>query len=255
MSNSISDAEKSFVDRVLANAWANSTASRYSAAVKDYLAFCDSRHKSASDALPATEELLCLYAASMASAKAGFTTSGKILGLHTWHVQNNIAWPGGTRLKYVLKAIENLRLPESFQPERPPVSTEMLEHLSTVLTLSDPLDACVWAIATTSMWSQIRMGEILPKTEKAYDKSLFPCWSNFRLPNVSGSRSLYLPHTKKEGKKGETVIVTRQDHLCDLIDALANHVLVNKCGAKDALAEYLVPDGRHVPLVLRKFLG
>lgn len=146
----LSDERLGRINEVIAHSWAASTYDKYSSAVMDFLAFCKSEGIKLSEALPSSEDLLCFYIASMAGRLAGGTAGNKISGLKSWHIENDWLWAGSLRLKHTIRGTENLRPPKSKKPERPPLSVKMLKAVRDNLDLTRPLDACVWAIATTS---------------------------------------------------------------------------------------------------------
>lgn len=248
----ISCKDKQMVDYVINHAWSHSTLDRYDASVKQFFSFCHSRGIAPTGVV--SEDLLCSFAASMAGSRAGGTAAAKIAAVKAWHVQNNLPWMGSSRLKYTLKGTENLRPQESIKPKRPPVSSEMLDVIRNNLDMGSPEDACIWAIVTTSFWSQIRMGEICPKTEKDFNVALTPTWQQFGNPNRSGSRTLHLPRTKRGGTKGETVMVSRQRLKLDPIAALENHARVNRCQTTDTVAAFRNASGILMGLTLRRLL-
>lgn len=203
------DMDQQKVNAVINHAWSTSTLERYDAYVREFFAFCRTRGIQTSKGFHASERLLCAFAASMAGSKAGGTASAKISALKAWHIQNDLPWMGSSRLKYTLKGTESLRPLDSIKEKRPPVSMEMFHIFRDHLDLSSPEDACIWAVACTTFWSQIRMGEFCPKTEKNYDMDTTPTWERFGPPFSRGTRTLHLPRTKRGGVKGETVVVTR----------------------------------------------
>lgn len=127
-------------------------------------------------------------------------------------------------------------------------------YIKANLDLSSPLDACVWAVTTTAFWGQIRLEEFLPSRECHFDPSVLPAWSNFGVPNDTGTRSLFLPWTKKSGRKGEMVVITRQSVDCDPINALANYLRVNNAVSNAPICSYLNKEGQVVALTTRKLL-
>ena len=162
------------INNVVAHAWRESTADRYSSHLKDYLWFCKSKCIPQGSQLPASADILCLYVALMARRLAGRIATSKILGLHCWHIQNNLLWPTLLWLNYAIKGIDNLKPVTSKRIERPPVSCEMLQHLHSSLDHLDLHDICIWAMALTTFWGQIWLGEILPKREQGFDKVSLP---------------------------------------------------------------------------------
>ncbi|KAF8063169.1 hypothetical protein FPV67DRAFT_1672210 [Lyophyllum atratum] len=231
------------VDEILQRAWKKSTSGKYASAVDDFVRFCTAHSVPLSEALPASEPLLCAYASTFAGVLAGGTVRGKMSALRSWHIQNGLPWHSSLQLKYIIRGIENMRPVESIRPPRPPVSIQMIESLSQTLSSTDPFDVCVLALATTCFWGQIRLGEILPNREIGYDAALFPRWSDLKVPNARGSRVLHLPSTKTGGTFGEDVMITRQLSPFDPIAALEAHAVINHLNGSTSLASYVSSAG------------
>ncbi|KAF5381009.1 hypothetical protein D9615_003938 [Tricholomella constricta] len=242
------------IDRTISQAWRPSTASRYALAVSQFTDFCSAESVPLSYCLPASEDLLCAFASSLAGHNAGATIRNKCSALRGWHIQNNVPWFGGLQLSYTIKGAENMRPANSRRPERQAVSSEMLGALYSKLDLSCSFDICVLFVATTCFWAQLRLGEILPSRESAFVTNDFPRWEDLREPNTNGSRVLHLPRTKTGGSNGENVIVTWQ-HQCDPITALLLHAQVNGSVSSHHIASYLSSQHVRVSLTRRKFLS
>ncbi|KAF5384197.1 hypothetical protein D9615_003232 [Tricholomella constricta] len=241
------------INRTISQAWRPSTAERYALAVSQFTEYCAAEAIPLSYCLPASEALLCAFASSLAGRNAGGTIRNKCSALRGWHIQNNVPWFGGIQLSYVVKGAENMRPPDSRRAERPAVTSEMLDILSSSLDLSKSFDACVFFVATSSFWGQIRLGEILPTRESGFVASNFPRWEDLKVPNANGSRLLHLPHTKTGGTVGENVIITRQLQ-ADPIEALLHHQFINGSASNEHIASYWSNQHARVALTKRKFL-
>lgn len=73
--------------------------------------------------LPASVDVLSLYAASMAGSLSGRAVGNKLSALKSWHIQQNMPWPSLVRLKHTVR--------------------EMMTCIKSNLDLSNPLHACV----------------------------------------------------------------------------------------------------------------
>ncbi|KAF5373349.1 hypothetical protein D9615_007467 [Tricholomella constricta] len=243
------------VDRAIRHAWQPSTTSAYSRGVRDFFDFCDREKIPLSACIPASEALLCTFAASFGGSLSGGTIRSKCSALRSWHIQNSLPWLGGTQLAYVIKGCENMRPAQSFIAKRAAFSLVDLTILLETLDSSSPLDACVAFVASAAFWGQLRLGELLPSRETHVPKLSFPSWSDLKSPNAAGSRVLHLPHSKTKGNAGENVILTRQ-HLADPIACLDNHFLANEPPDRShPLAAYKSVNGTLVTLSKRKFLA
>ncbi|KAJ6597345.1 hypothetical protein B0H10DRAFT_1803378, partial [Mycena sp. CBHHK59/15] len=204
--------------------------------------------------LPASEFLLCAFAASYAGSLAVSTVEGKLAAIRAWHIINDERYNGSVRLNYVLKGIENLA-PDAL-PSRPPITDDMLLMLHRHLDHSNGFDAAVFSAATTAFWCQCRLGEILSKTERSFDPTLVPTVRNLGQPcSKAGSRVLRLPNTKTKRKKGENTFMGRQRAPSDPVGAVEAHISINDLSGADPLFSYRVQNGGLLALTKRKFLA
>lgn len=251
----LSEGAKLMVNIALGRAWADSTLEKYRNSLSHFHAFCDKEHVPSSLRLPASEFLLCAFAASSAGVLAGSTVSGKLAAVRAWHIINNKDYKGGTRLSYVIKGVENMAPGSSSLPPRQPITADMLRLLYEHLDMTNPFDASVYAAAVVGFWCQCRLGEILSSTERSFDPRFVPCVSNLRLPCTSaGSRILHLPWTKVAGHKGEDCFVGRQHGRTDPIAALDHQMLVNAPSHGEPLFCYSIASGGRLALTRRKFM-
>ncbi|KAI6106025.1 hypothetical protein EV401DRAFT_1873686 [Pisolithus croceorrhizus] len=63
-------------------------------------------------------------------------------------------------INWSLQGLENLNTHRWCPPPRPPVTIAMLTALKRTLTLDDPFDTCIWAMATCAFFGMMRFGEV-----------------------------------------------------------------------------------------------
>lgn len=207
----LSEGASQMINIALGRAWADSTLEKYRNGLSHFHGFCDKENVPLGLRLPASEFLLCAFAASHAGVLAGSTVSGKLSAVRAWHIMNNVAYNGGLRLSYVLKGVENMSPADSSRPPRPPITVDMLRLLHDNLNMENPLDVSVYAAAVVAFWCQCRLGELFSTTERHFDPRLVPLFKNLKPPcTPAGSRLLHLPFTKTAGFKGEDSFVGRQ---------------------------------------------
>jgi hypothetical protein len=231
----------------LAHAWADSTIWKYTSGVRQFHVFCDRERVPFKFRLPASEFLLCSFAASDAGVLSGNTAQNRISAVRAWHIASNVQWYGSIRLNYVLNGVENLTPAQSCKPPRPPITRVMLEMLETHLSHTDTLDVSVLAAAKTAFWGQCRLAEILSPTATKLpptSKVLVTLRSHLRPPcTSSGSRMLHLAQTKTKGRKGEDIIICRQYGASDPIEAIRLHLAINVCGDDLPIFSYITASG------------
>ncbi|KAF5387865.1 hypothetical protein D9615_000293 [Tricholomella constricta] len=241
-------------ESVISCAWKPSTSAGYSRAIQQFFTFCSDTGVPPSACLPASEDLLCAFAASFSGLLAGNSIRSKCAALRSWHILNGLPWLGGTHLSYTIKGCEASRPASSFASKRAPVTSNMLSTLLSGLDLNDCRDSCVASVATTAFWGQLRLGELLPDRESLVPERLLPSWSHLGPPNANGSRVLHLPQSKTSGSAGEDVVIMRQS-AADPVACLLGHQRINAVDDSWLLSWYRSSDGMPVALSKRKFLA
>jgi hypothetical protein len=236
------------------NAWHTNTLNKYGSGVEHFIAFCDRENIPAHLRLPASEHLLCAFAASSAGHRAGDTISSDLSAVRAWHIINNAPYMGGLQLKYTIKGARNLTPESSKRPPRPPVSWEMLEILVKELNHEDPEDICVLACALAATSGQARLGEFLPTSMSTHDPSRHPSVSDLQPPTTAGgSRALKLPHTKTTGIAGDTIFLCSQNDCTDPNNVINKHLEINQLPLHYPLFSYRLRGG-YAALTKQKFL-
>ncbi|KAJ3776709.1 hypothetical protein FB446DRAFT_635544 [Lentinula raphanica] len=219
----------------------------------DVVKFLDWAHAerlTISDVLPASENTLCNYAASLAGLVSGGTAKAKFSSLKSWTVLEGHRWLGADRLKKVLAGVDRATPASSFRAKRHPVLPKHLRALHDGLSHQSGLDVCVAAAAKVMMYGQLRSGEVLPSNSDVlkYDSLSMPLAQHLGSVNDSGSRCLFLPSTKTTHRRGDDVLIPVQNGRTDPVQALQDHFAINNVSNVDPLFSYL--DERCVRRVL-----
>ncbi|KAJ7749078.1 hypothetical protein DFH07DRAFT_746906 [Mycena maculata] len=242
------------IDKVIRHAWAPAMLDKYDNGLAHFLSYCDEMEVPTSFRLPASEFLLCAFAASFAGSLASSTVENKLNGVRAWHIINNVEYKGSLRLNYVMKGVANLA-PDALPP-RPPITLEMLRLLYDHLDLSGPFDAAVFCAAVVAFWCQCRLGELFSTTERSFNPKLIPSVSDLAPPcTTAGSRLLRLPCTKTKRTRGESTFLSKQKGFSDPVDAVDHHLSANQLQASDPLFSYCTANGGLLALTKRKFMA
>ena len=137
------------------------TRSNYGAGLLRFTQFCDEQGIHESLRVPASAELLSLFAAHHAGRASGKTLNNWLAGLHFWHVVNGAPWNGDDMLHHVRRGFTKLVPPSSKRAKRPPVTIDALCVLHDRLDLTNTFDAAVWAVASVAFWSCCRSAFLL----------------------------------------------------------------------------------------------
>jgi hypothetical protein len=242
------------VKHTIGQAWQNSTLQKYHGGVKKFIAFCDRERIPHRLRLPASEHILCAFAASSAGSCSGDSIRNSLSAIRAWHIINNAPYMTGLRLHYTLKGAHNMTPVSSRHPLRPPVSWEMLEILYKELDHSNPEDICILACALAATSGQARLGELLPSCMSKHNPSTHPSVSDLQPPSTAGgSRALNLPTSKTTGKNGATIYLCAQNDCTNPIIPLNDHLRINSPPANFPLFSHRLRDG-YVGLTKRRFL-
>ncbi|KAG2051500.1 hypothetical protein BDR06DRAFT_889764, partial [Suillus hirtellus] len=95
--------------------------------------------------------------------------------VRAWHIAQG--WPpplnnsNHEHINWSLRGLENLH-GRKHKLLRPPITLTMLMALKATLTLSDPFNACIWAMASCAFFRMMRFGEVSCKSRVAFNTSL-----------------------------------------------------------------------------------
>ncbi|KAJ3924674.1 MAG: hypothetical protein NXY57DRAFT_969322 [Lentinula lateritia] len=178
--------------------------------IAEFLDWAHQHRLHAKDVLPASEVILCEYAAEFRGKLAGASVKAKLSAIKGWTIMKGYTWQGGDCLRKVLTGVERSAPPSSFRPEREPVKKSHLSILHAELDLSDTngLDCCIAAAADLMFYSQLRAGEILPTNSSfsQYNTKFMPKISDLSKTNAAGLKRLFLPRTKTSQMRGDKVM-------------------------------------------------
>ncbi|KAG1751558.1 uncharacterized protein EDB91DRAFT_1045721 [Suillus paluster] len=212
----------------------------YGAGLRKFHLFCDIFSIPEADRLPASFKLLHSFALwAITDPQPG--DSIFLRGLRTWHIAQG--WPPPlseshhNRINWSLCSLENIQISRQ-RPLRPPVTLSMLVALKATLVLSDPFDACVWAIASCAFFGMMRFGEVSVTSRAAFtpSKHLTRAHTFFGVDLLGSPYACLDLPSAKTARAGEiqSVFLNEQGDLCPLA-ALCNLAQVVPALADDPL--------------------
>ncbi|KAF9018067.1 hypothetical protein BDP27DRAFT_1440309 [Rhodocollybia butyracea] len=203
--------------------------------LRPYLTWCSNRGLSASQSLPASEQLLSEYAASLACDVTKSTAACYLLAIEDWHVQNGFTHQDGNNLR---------SLSASVKPLLPPASGRITINKDHMIILHNGLDlsgrnglhSCV-AAAVQCLWAgQIRASELLNSSDiQNFTSCSYPTVSSLRVSNIDATRRLKLPQSQDE------VVIPASSGVNATInanDALIDHICINRLEPQHPLFSY-----------------
>ncbi|KAG1874841.1 hypothetical protein F4604DRAFT_1498517, partial [Suillus subluteus] len=145
-------------------------AGNYGAGLRKFHLFCDIFSIPETDRLPAAFELLHSFALW---APISISVVRKYLAaVRAWHIAQG--WPPPlsddhhARINWSLRGLDNL-VTSRRKPLRPPITLDMLHAIKATLELSDPFDACIWAMASCAFFGMMRFGEVSVESRAAFN--------------------------------------------------------------------------------------
>ncbi|GBE84447.1 hypothetical protein SCP_0604260 [Sparassis crispa] len=205
---------------------------------------------------PASSILMASFIATLAEAYSGKTIGNYITGIRAWHLLHGLPWVmKKNEMDVLLKSADVLTPSSSKCTPREPFTIEILAHIHGKLSLSEPLDAAVWACLTTAFYAVARVGEVIVRNLTAFDPTLHVKRSDIHVArdrNGLEETIFHLPVTKA-APHGEDIFWARQNGLTDPAQALENHFTINRLPADAPLFAYWHGLSSH-PLTCQIFL-
>ncbi|GBE89617.1 hypothetical protein SCP_1602800 [Sparassis crispa] len=247
------------LDRVLAVitvSWAQSTRESYGAGLLIFHIFCDNRGITEDQRCPASSILMLTFLSCCAGSYSGKTLANYFYTIRAWHTLHGQHWKmPQAEMKAALDGAAVLAPPSSKREKRIPFTVEFIILIRSVLDLSLPLDAAVYACLTTTFFCAARVGEFTLPNLKAFDKTIHVKHSDMREgEDRHGYRVTVfrLPRTKTSFE-GKDVYWAEQQGLADPKAAMVNHLTINRAAQDASLFTWRHPQGAR-PLTRSEFL-
>lgn len=183
-----------------------------------------------------------------------------LAAIRAWHIAQG--WPpplsegNHTRINWSLRGLDNI-LSSRRQPIRPPVTLDMLHALKATLALSDPFDACIWAMASCAFFGMMRFGEVSVGSRAAFKPSRHLTRKDVLLGfDLAGKAYAWLDlPSAKTAHPGETqsIFLVTQGSLCP-IAALQNLATIIPALPEDPLFSWRDHTGAIRPMVKQRAL-
>ncbi|TFY50102.1 hypothetical protein EVG20_g11716, partial [Dentipellis fragilis] len=253
------DIERVFA--VLGVAWQDSTLETYGSGLYAYHTFCDERRVPEDMRAPAHEDILTTFLAGLAGIYAKSTITNYFAGIRAWHLLHRQPWHfDAARLDLLIRGAIALAPPTSKRPPRDPYTIQDLLAIHRQLRLEQPLDAAVWAAATSLFYGIARTGELIVRAASGpfiFAPSRYPTpqdVSNHQDSDGHSITNIRLPWSKsmRNGVQ-ECIFWAPQADTSDPAAALRNHQLVNAPQPGEHLFAYKDARGQRIPLTKHKF--
>ncbi|EIN14054.1 DNA breaking-rejoining enzyme [Punctularia strigosozonata HHB-11173 SS5] len=246
--------------RIATAALDKDTRESYAAGLLRYAQFCDARGVSEALRIPAPPILITAFVSHSLGLVSGSCVRGWLAGLRAWHGIMGAPWCGDDMLVGMSRTAAKKEGRIHTRQPRPPATLAHLSCLYAALTLSDPLDAAIWAAVTSAFWGCRRLGELLPTSQPELDPMYHPMCTTLLqdMKNLGdGYKAMFyrVPWTKTTREEGASVILVAQDSELCAIKAMCTHMMVNVGAApNEHLFAYKSPDGTFLPLTKTRLL-
>ena len=154
------------------------------------------------------------------------STAHKYLAaIRAWHIAQG--WPPPlaedqmSQINWSLHGLENLQGVWHWQPICLPITLQMLRALKATLVLSEPFDACMWAMATCAFWGMMHFSEVSVNVRSAFSTKLHLSQKDALLSHDLDGKPcarLDLPLAKTAcAGQSQSVFLVSQDSVCPLL--------------------------------------
>ncbi|KAG2038535.1 hypothetical protein BDR03DRAFT_805710, partial [Suillus americanus] len=252
----LSDDNLNHILSIIGHSLASGTQETYGSGLLVFHVFCDAQGVSKEQQGPTSSVLLLVFIANCAGMCSGKTLENYYYGVCVWHLLHGLDWLANQA--QVVLALQDgtcLAPVTSKHPKCHPFTIPILLQIRSLLVLSEPLDAAVWACLVTLFFSLVRLGEVMVHSLLAFDSSLHVKVSDIHYAEDRHGLKvtiLCFPQMKMSCT-GEDLYFAAQSHNFDPNHALRNHLHVNSPASLDALFSWKHHSGQW-PLTWSEFL-
>ncbi|KAG2058091.1 DNA breaking-rejoining enzyme [Suillus hirtellus] len=226
---------------VINQSWAQGMRECYRAGLLVYHVFCDVHAIPEEQHCPANMLTILNFVSGCAGSYSRKTLANYVYAVH-WRVQPD-------QLKGALDGAINFAPPTSKKLKCEPFTTKLILEIRTLLRLSSPLDAAIFACLTCAFYSLCRIGELTVTAMNTFQTMIHITRLNVQMDTEdrNGLRitKIHLPHTK-------TAPITNDQ--TDPKAALLNHFTVNNPSSTNHLFAWVHPRYGLRPLSQTVFL-
>lgn len=244
--------------QALSLALAPRTTSNYNKSIKLYLKFAETIGVPENEALPCSDDMLCLFLAQGIGKTGPGNAKNLASGIRQWHVRQGLRWKTSGRVALIKKALlQCWPKREDQESVRPAVTPEMMKMLWEEWSDGSRKQLCALAMALAAWCGQMRLGELLPETARKVDRDRLPSRGKWSISSKKeGASTIELSWAKSTGFSKSTVHLLRQgDKRFNASLAMGEHLRSSQLGESALLCEYVDNRSKAVTLGKDEFMA
>ncbi|THH08628.1 hypothetical protein EW146_g8935 [Bondarzewia mesenterica] len=183
----------------------------------------------------------CIPTTHPSGSYSASTLSNYLSGVRAWHLLHGLAWSvNANSTAILLCSAAALAPPGSKRRPRSPYTVEFLVKVHQHLNLALPLDAAVWACATSLFYGVTKTGELTTSNLSAFLLSTHITHANVssKTDRNDAVITVFFIPTTKAAPQGEDIFWAKQNGESDPEFALRNHFEVNDPAPVEHLFAY-----------------
>ncbi|KAG8798143.1 hypothetical protein FRC16_007857 [Serendipita sp. 398] len=216
---------KQKLDLALQHGYAPRTWKNYANGAKRFIKFAESLGIPSDKCFPADPQMVCLFIAQGLGRTSSSLAQSNLSAIGAWHRINGMEFQAPPQTKVIKKALDaHWPLEKQKKPPRSPIVPQMMLELFNAWNGGSSRQRCALALAMAAWSGQMRLGELMPESQKIIDASRLPRRSNWQpSDDMPGSSQINLPWSKTKLFKGDTVYLMKQKAPLDATLAITNH--------------------------------
>ena len=208
--------------------WEEEMQVSYSTGLLMWHCFCDEKGVSKQGRALATQALLSVFVAHLATTYLGKTISGYMNSAQAWHILHSLPWALEKKeMDTMLCAAKKLTPNTSRRKKHCPYTPGVISAIQSQLDLDNPPNTAVFMCLVTYFYASARLGKFTMRTLNSFNpKTHITTWhlSYNQDRNRFKEMVLHLPRTKAAGSDGKDVYWASQDGDTDPTTALEQHL-------------------------------
>ncbi|KAG2062340.1 hypothetical protein BDR06DRAFT_1027868 [Suillus hirtellus] len=252
----ISNSDIDRIITVLSHSHAPSMWETYGSGLLVFHMFCNVHAIPEDQRCPASLVLILAFIAACSGLYSGKSLENYFYAIQAWHLLHSQAWlVNNNQCSLAISGSKHLAPITSKWPKHAPFTVDILVAIRSMLDLSSPLHAAVYACLTTSFYTIARIREFTVPSLLNFNLQHYirVCNWHFDVDRHGFRVTIFHLPRMKTSLLGEDVYWATQSGQSNPEAALLNHLSVNKLASTTALFSWCHCTGMH-PLTRNEFI-